>query len=97
MTIQRDKMIEHIFHACCALHNFLLDRDDRYLLSTSLKGNEQLQTRLYHPQEAEFFQPSITPSHFHGDKFLDKRGKLIGHFAQMFEQIISCGHDIGNI
>jgi hypothetical protein len=82
---QRNVVIEHIFHTCCALHNFLLERAPRRLNGTLLGDIDSLRGRLYHPQEAEYFYPA--PARVEDERECSrKRQSLICHFAYMFEK-----------
>jgi hypothetical protein len=80
--------IEHVFHTCCALHNFLLILDDKYLLSVPLCVHTGMEARFYRPCEGDDkLALSAPPSRnrLTGDQFLDLREKLITHFARAFE------------
>lgn len=92
VTLQKFAVTDDAFHTACALHNFLLIRQDLQLnLTTPVQAHEAISARLYQPREVEVdarLSTSVAPGRGGGrslsTEYLTRRALLSAHFNYLF-------------
>jgi len=87
ITLQQFAKVERLFHACCALHNFILLRDDKLVDLSQPLVNSSISNRLYKPADQKDYvsPPPPTNARSKSKEYLSLRRKLIDHFSYKFD------------